>query len=154
MAIASHDHDHDRDIDHDVDSTATSERGGLLEEIPISNSSTTNLKSRRHNIILQRLREFDLDDDDDDIKHRWKVLVVPGLCLFFGFIFGISAGVLLAGGGSAFASQNTGNNNSGSGSGDYPICKIPMPPGPRLRKFFLFPPSPLSTLFPPLLALH
>lgn len=115
MAINTH--------DLDPEGGSTSERGGLLEEIPITDS-------KKHSAIMRRLQEFDVDEDT---KTRWKAFVVPGLCLFFGFIFGISAGVLLAGGTAGFAST------SGSQTDDPPMCKLPSPhlSGPRFREFIL-----------------
>ncbi|KAM7205152.1 protein of unknown function (DUF3328) domain containing protein [Naviculisporaceae sp. PSN 640] len=117
---------------HDLDPErgSTSERGGLLEEIPITDS-------KKHSAIMRRLQEFDMDEDT---KSRWKLFVVPGLCLFFGFIFGISAGVLLAGGTGAGGFAST----SGSDSDDPPMCKLPSPhlSGPR------FPPNMLIKFEP------
>lgn len=63
----------------------TSESGGLLEEIQIEERPT----------IHRRLEEFDVDKDT---RRRWKAIAVPAMCLLFGLLFGISAGVLLAGG--------------------------------------------------------
>lgn len=73
-------HSHKIDVEGE-----SSERGGLLEEIQIEERPT----HRR------QLDEFGIDED---ARRRWKVFVVPAMCLLFGFVFGISAGVLLAGG--------------------------------------------------------
>ncbi|KAK4208596.1 hypothetical protein QBC37DRAFT_69842 [Rhypophila decipiens] len=115
--------DRNRDLDlHE--GGESSERGGLLEEISID--------GKKQSAIQRRFQEFEIDEVT---KTRWKVLVVPGLCLFFGFIFGISAGVLLAGGDVARA-VTSGTNSAGSKSdGEPTMCKISMPPGPRFREF-------------------
>lgn len=102
---------------HTVDPEGeTSERGGLLEEIEIEERPA----------IRRRLEAFDIDEDT---RRRWKVLVVPAMCLFFGFIFGISAGVLLAGG------EGGGGN-----------CSTPSPSFGEFVdacSFFVFPMTPM-----------
>ncbi|KAM7212756.1 protein of unknown function (DUF3328) domain containing protein [Rhypophila decipiens] len=124
----------DRNRDLDLHEGESSERGGLLEEISIND--------KKQSAIQRRFQEFEIDEDT---KTRWKVLVVPGLCLFFGFIFGISAGVLLAGGDVARA-VTSGTNSAGSKSdGEPTMCKISMPPGPRFPPNILIRFEPNST---------